>query len=50
MKRKQKRFLEQNSSIIFMLMDDCGQECAPFDIPEGFIPVCINLHLGKRIN
>ena len=33
-----------------LLMDDCGQECDPFDIPEGFIPVYINLHLGKRIN
>ena len=33
-----------------LLMDDYGQECAPFDIPEDFIPVYINLHLGKRID
>lgn len=33
-----------------LLMDDYGQECDPFAIPEDFIPVYINLHLGKRID
>ena len=33
-----------------MLMDECGEECDPFKVPEGFIPEYINVHLGKRIN
>lgn len=33
-----------------LLMDDYGHECDPFDIPKDFIPVYINLHLGKRID
>ena len=32
-----------------VLMDDEDNECDPFNVPEGFWPVTIALHLGKRI-
>ena len=31
------------------LLDECMQECDPFDIPKGFTPIYIGLKLGKRI-
>ena len=32
-----------------VLMDGEDRECDPFNVPEGFLPTTIALHLGKRI-
>lgn len=32
------------------LADDDGHECDPFEVPRGFVPVCIYLHLGGRLS
>ena len=32
-----------------VLLDGDGNECDPFKVPDGFCPVTIAIHLGKRI-
>ena len=32
-----------------VLMDYDGNECDPFNVPDGFWPTTIAIHLGKRI-
>ena len=32
-----------------MLTDGGDLECDPFDVPKGFVPVTIAIHLGKRL-
>ena len=32
------------------LMDDEDSECSPFNVPDGFWPTTIALHLGKRLD
>lgn len=32
------------------LVDDYGEECDPFNIPDGFAPTMIAIHLGKRVD
>jgi hypothetical protein len=31
------------------LMDDSLNECDPFNVPEGFSPTMIAIHIGKRM-
>ena len=31
------------------LMDESSAECDPFNVPDGFWPEMIAIHLGKRI-
>ena len=33
-----------------VLLDDEDNECDPFNVPDGFWPVTIAIHLGKRID
>lgn len=30
-------------------MDEDGNECDPFNVPDGFWPTTVAIHLGKRV-
>ena len=43
-------FYNNDNLLKVVLLDGDNNECDPFKVPDGFCPVTIAIHLGKRIN